>query len=186
MGDRVYVSGTLGDGAIALLVLGLDSHLGGEFALSVSEPSEVCRQFFEDAYFKPRPQLALSSAAGKLFSSCIDISDGLQGDLQHILDASKVASNINLDAIPYSPSALSCVSHRNRMLAALFGGDDYELCFTVSEKDCDELESIAKDIGVRISCIGDIIAGEGIHYVGADGAEAELSAAAFQHFSGTP
>ena len=183
VGDRIYVSGTLGDAAIALLTLGLDSHLGGDFCLSVNEPSTECLQFFEDAYYKPQPQIEFASAAGKLFSSAIDISDGLQGDLQHILDESEVGGNIRLDALPYSKSSMCCVSPENRLLAALFGGDDYELCFTVAEKDCVELEAIAKQLGVRVTCIGDITAGEGIAYLGADGSQVEATAQAFQHFS---
>ncbi|MBL4574051.1 MAG: thiamine-phosphate kinase [Gammaproteobacteria bacterium] len=185
VGDKIYVSGTLGDGAIALLALGLDSHLGSGFCLSQRDPSAVCRKFFKDAYFKPQPQIALASVAGKLFSSAIDISDGLQGDLQHILDASEVAGSIRLDAIPYSKSAMCCVGSENRLLAALFGGDDYELCFTVAEKDCIELESIARELGVRVTCIGDINAGEGMAYLGANGSPIELTAQAFQHFSAT-
>ena len=183
VGDKIYVSGTLGDGGIALLALGLDSHLGSEFCLSVSEPNAACLQFFEDAYFKPQPQIELARAAGKLFSSAIDISDGLQGDLQHILDASEVAGSIRLGALPYSEPVMCCVSPENRLLAALFGGDDYELCFTVAEEDCAELESIAKELGVNVTCIGDIKAGEGIDYFGADGSQVEANPGAFQHFS---
>jgi len=182
-GDRIYVSGTLGDGAIALLALGLDSHLGSEFSLIVSELNATCLQFFEDAFYKPHPQIELALVAGKLFSSCIDISDGLQGDLQHILDESEVGGSIRLDAIPYSKSAICCVSPENRLLAALFGGDDYELCFTVAEKDCGELEFIAKELGVSITCIGGINSGEGIDYLGVDGSPIEVTAQAFQHFS---
>lgn len=182
-GDRVYVSGTLGDGAIALLALGIDSHLGSEFSFSVKELDSACRQFFIDAYYRPQPQLALSSAAGSLFTSCIDISDGLQGDLQHILDESEVGARIELDAIPFSKSAMRCVNADNRLLAALFGGDDYELCFTVAPEDCDELECIAKAVGVSISCVGSIMVGEGIDYRAADGSAVELAAQAFQHFS---
>ena len=182
VGDRVYVSGALGDGAIALLALGLDSHLGSDFSFEVSAPSTDCRQYFSDAYFKPQPQIVLGSAAGRLFSSCIDISDGLRGDLQHILDASGVACSINADAIPYSEPAACCVSPENRLRAALFGGDDYELCFTVAEKDCAELEGIAQEVGVRVTCIGEIDAGEGMRFLREDGSSIELSAEAFLHF----
>lgn len=183
VGDKIYVSGTLGDAAIALLTLGLDSHLGSKFSLSVSEPNASCLQFFADAYFKPQPQIEFALAAGKLFSSAIDISDGLQGDLQHILDASEVAGSIRLGALPYSKSAICCVSPENRLLAALFGGDDYELCFTVADKDCVEAEYIAKELGVSVTCIGDISGGEGIDYLGADGSPVEATPQAFQHFS---
>ena len=182
-GDRIYVSGTLGDGAIALLALGLDSHLGSEFSLTVNEPNAACLQFFKDAYFKPQPQIEFASNAAKLFSSCIDISDGLQGDLQHILDESDVAGNVRLGDIPYSKSAMCCVNPENRLLAALFGGDDYELCFTVAEKDCVELESIADQLGIRVTCVGGITAGEGIEYLDADGSPVGLNPQAFQHFS---
>tara|TARA_B110000858_G_scaffold198192_1_gene263129 strand:+ start:4634 stop:5698 length:1065 start_codon:yes stop_codon:yes gene_type:complete len=185
VGDKIYVSGTLGDAAIALLALGLDSHLGSEFSFSLSEPSPACLQFFKDAYFRPQPQIELALAAGKLFTSAIDISDGLQGDLQHILDESEVSGSINLDAIPYSKSAISCLNSENRLLAALFGGDDYELCFTVAEKNCVELESIAKELGVCVTCIGDIKAGEGIDYFSANGSAIEATVQAFQHFSAT-
>ena len=182
-GDKIYVSGTLGDGAIALLALGLDSHLGSEFVLIGGELNPTCLQFFEDAYYKPRPQIELALVAGKLFSSCIDISDGLQGDLQHILDESEVAGSISVSAIPYSKPAICCVSPENRLRAALFGGDDYELCFTVAEKDCEELEFIAKELGVNISCIGGINSGEGIDYLGVDGSPLDIIGQAFQHFS---
>jgi len=183
VGDKVYVSGTLGDAAIALLVLGLDSHLGNKFILSVSEPSAACRQFFTDAYFRPQPQLELAAAAANYFTSCIDISDGLQGDLHHILDASNVGANIRLDVLPFSDSARCCVSPENRVLAALFGGDDYELCFTVAASDSVELESVAASIGIQLTQIGEIVAGEGIQYLGIDGSPAELTAQAYQHFS---
>ncbi|GJM13737.1 MAG: thiamine-monophosphate kinase [Pseudohongiella sp.] len=183
LGDRVYVSGTLGDGAIALLALGLESHLGSTFVLAEGEMSATCLQFFEDAYYKPRPRIELAARAGHLFSSCIDISDGLLGDLQHILDASELGSTIVLDAIPYSEAAMRCVDEENRLLAALSGGDDYELCFTVAEKDCNELEAIATKIGVDLSCVGEITAGEGISFVAADGSAVEIGTQAFQHFN---
>lgn len=181
-GDRIYVSGTLGDAAIALLTLGLDSHLGSDFSLSGSEISETCRKFFEDAYFKPQPQIELATSAGHLFSSCIDISDGLQGDLQHILDRSELAATIRLDAIPYSESALACTSPQNRLRAALFGGDDYELCFTVPDSDCAELENLARELDVPLSCIGELVAGSGIRYRDAEGSEVPVPANAYQHF----
>ena len=182
LGDKVYVSGTLGDAAIALPTLGLDSHLGSEFTLRVIEPSESYRIFFRDAYYKPQPQIELAANAGHLFSSCIDISDGLQGDLQHILDRSGLGASITLDAIPYSDPALACMTSVNRLRAALFGGDDYELCFTAASSDCAELEREARKLGVRISCIGELVAGDGIRYRGADGSEVEIPADAYQHF----
>ena len=183
IGDRIYVSGTLGDAAAALLTLGLGSHLGSEFRLSVSEPGEACRTFFENAYFKPTPRIELAAGAGHLFSSCIDISDGLQGDLQHILDRSELGASLRLDAIPFSESARVCLTNENRVRAALFGGDDYELCFTVPGDDCAELESLALELGVQISCIGELEAGSGIRYRDSEGSEVPIPAQAYQHFN---
>ena len=71
----------------------------------------------------------------------------------------------------------------NRIVAALFGGDDYQLCFTVPEGDCAELERLARDIGVKVSCIGEIVSGEGVAYLDTDGAPVDFSARAYQHFA---
>lgn len=182
-GDKIYVSGNLGDGAVALLALGLDSHLGDSFSFGVQSLSDQDRQYFSDAFFKPQPQLELADAAGKLFSSCIDISDGLQGDLGHILAASSMAATINIDALPYSMPSQRCMDTENRIVAALFGGDDYQLCFTVPGRDCAELERLARDIGVRVSSIGEIVSGEGVVYLDSDGAPVDFSARAYQHFA---
>ena len=182
VGDRVYVSGTLGDAAIALLTLGLPSHLGEDFCLSVERPSQTCLDFFSDAYFKPQPQIELALGAGHLFSSCIDLSDGLQGDLQHILDSSELGAALNLDALPYSDSARCCTNDRNRQRAALFGGDDYGLCFTLAAADSAELERIAHELDVRISCLGELVSGSGIRYHDSAGETVEIAAGAYQHF----
>lgn len=182
-GDKIYVSGTLGDGAIALRAMGLESHLGEQFDLCVETPSSVCQHFFEDAYFKPNPRIELSLAAAGLLSSCIDISDGLCGDLSHILDASEVAAELTLAQIPYSASARCCVNDENRLLAALYGGDDYELCFTVPAKSGKALELIANELGAAITCIGEIVDGRGISCIGSDGAPRKLPSFSYQHFN---
>ncbi len=182
-GDRIYVSGTLGDGAIALLTLGLDSHLGEDFTLCVEKPADACLIFFEEAYYKPNPRIELALAATSLLNSCIDVSDGLYGDLQHILDASGVAASLKLAQIPYSKPALCCVNKQNRLLAALYGGDDYELCFTVAVDACAELERLAAQLDVRVTCIGEIVAGHGIECFDAEGALRNPGSFSFQHFN---
>ncbi len=182
-GDKIYVSGTLGDGAIALLTLGLDSHLGEDFELCVEKPTDACLNFFEEAYYKPNPRIELALAATRLISSCIDISDGLGGDLQHILDASGVAARLKLGQIPYSKPAMCCVNKQNRLLAALYGGDDYELCFTVPVDACADLERVAGQLDVRVTCIGEIVAGHGIECFDAGGSLRNLDSFSFQHFN---
>jgi thiamine-monophosphate kinase len=183
-GDRLYLTGTLGDGAIALLTQGIDSHLGSEFRLKVTQPDAVDTLFFESAYFRPEPRVKLSLAARNIITSCIDISDGLYGDLQHILEASGVGAQVQLDAIPYSNSALRCVDDNSRLRAALYGGDDYELCLTVAAENSAELEGLARELEVQLSYIGDIVSALGAHYLGSDGRAVELGEQAYQHFRG--
>lgn len=189
VGDKIYTSGTLGDGGIALLTLGLGSHLGDAFKLNETEPSATCQQFFEEAYYKPKPRVDLGLAAGKLMSSCIDISDGLYGDLHHILNASDVAAQLNLAKLPFSAFAKSCVNNENRILAALYGGDDYELCFTVPADKCAELEQVAGQLDIAVTCIGEIVAksgtNDGISYIGDNDLSAKLNPLSFQHFHST-
>lgn len=182
-GDKVYVSGTLGDAALALAMFGLATHLGDEFVLSDDNPSASCTQFFTEAYYKPQPQIELARVAGDCFTSAIDISDGLHGDLQHILDASDCGATIRLDALPYSASARCCVDDQNRLRAALFGGDDYGLCFTVAADRCAELERLGSELAAPLSCIGDIVEGARINYLDERGDPVRLDAEAFQHFN---
>jgi thiamine-monophosphate kinase len=189
VGDKIYASGTLGDGGIALLTLGLGSHLGDAFELNETEPSAACQQFFEEAYYKPKPRVELGIAAGKLMTSCIDISDGLYGDLNHILNASGVAAQLNLAKLPFSASARSCVDDDNRIQAALYGGDDYELCFTVPADKCAELEQVAGQLDISVTCIGEIVAksgmSNGISYIGDNALIEKVEPLSFQHFNST-
>ncbi|MCG8413111.1 MAG: thiamine-phosphate kinase, partial [Pseudomonadales bacterium] len=143
-GDRIYVSGNLGDAALALLALGHPSHLGEDVRLQQDKLTPEYLTHFETAYYQPAPRIALGQACASLVSSGLDISDGLAGDLGHILQASSVGATLNVDALPYSDPANSCASKQVRQIAALFGGDDYELCITVPSQNADAIESIAK------------------------------------------
>lgn len=182
VGDRIYVSGNLGDGAIALVSLGLDSHLGAKFVLDEANYSEACRQYFMKAYYEPEPRIELARACASTITSCIDISDGLYGDLNHILTASGAGARLNPGSFPYSDAARCCMSADNRVQAALYGGDDYELCFTASPQHCSALEAAAMKLGAKITCIGEIVQGSGIVCVDAAGTELAISAAAYDHF----
>lgn len=183
VGDRIYLSGTLGDGAIALLSLGLQSHLGTSFVLNKENCSASCLQYFEDAYYKPQPRIHLARKVAPVVSSGIDISDGLLGDLGHIIKASGVGANLSVDKFPYSDSALCCMSSQNRLLAALHGGDDYELCFTVPAAKSAEFEELASQSQTRVSYIGEIVAGNTISCLDQAGTVLEVDASSYQHFT---
>lgn len=182
VGDRIYVSGFLGDGAIALASLGLDSHLGRNFALNKSQPSASCFEYFKQAYYQPKPRLELAQACASIMSSGIDISDGLYGDLKHIVTASGKGAQLRVNLFPYSDAAIACMSADNRMQAALYGGDDYELCFTVPPKSCQALEQAALALNTKVTCIGEVIRGSEIICIDASGSELAVSTKSYDHF----
>lgn len=177
-GDRIYVSGCLGDGAIALLHLGLQSHLGDSFELRATD----CRPYFEQAYYQPQPRIELARNCAGYVSSGIDISDGLYGDLGHIIEASAVGAKLNSSQFPYSDAAHSCVTEQNRLRAALYGGDDYELCLTVPPQHAATVEQQGKDLGIAMSCIGEIVDGDDIQIYQESGALLEIETSAYDHF----
>lgn len=179
VGDTIYVTGKLGDAAIALPAMGIDSHLGSDFKLE-SAPADQCIANFESAYYEPESRVEFASQIASLVSAGIDISDGLYGDLGHILEASAVAAKIDTSKLPYSDSALCCMSDSNRLRAALLGGDDYELCLTVPQENSAKLESIAAENSVQLTPIGEILAGSGLDLSGVEVAMPTLGS--FDHF----
>ena len=128
-GDRVCVTGTLGDAALALAALGGAIHPRDE------DLAELRRRLD-----RPQPRLAAGRALRGAATAAIDLSDGLSGDLGHILAASGVGATLTLAALPVSAAARAAASPERIRAAALSGGDDYELCFTVP---ADRLEGLA-------------------------------------------
>jgi len=119
-GDEIWVSGKLGDAALAL------AHLQGHVALSADEFAACA-----PALHQPQPRVALGLALCGIANSAIDISDGLLADLAHILDASQVGAELDLSAIPVSAIMQVHLDRPTGFQCVLSGGDDYELCFTV-------------------------------------------------------
>lgn len=183
-GDKIFVSGYLGDGAIAIKSLGLNSHLGDGFNLEQAKLTESCREYFENAYYKPEPRIALARRCASLVSSGIDVSDGLFGDLGHIVAASGVGALLQTQQFPYSACANSCMSEQNRLQAALFGGDDYELCFSVPPQQCAAFVREAARTDTMVTCIGEIIEGSSIKCLDASGLPMSFDVDSYAHFYG--
>jgi len=181
-GESIYVTGTLGDGAIALASMGIDSHLGEGFRIEEGQASEQCRQYFEDAYFFPEPRIDFSRSCANFITSAIDISDGLVGDLAHICESSGVGALIETDKLPVSGSARCCVSNENLLRAALYGGDDYELCVTVAKENEEAFVSQAEKQGTGITRIGHIFEGDSVRLENSAGNSIALDQSAYQHF----
>jgi len=171
VGDEIWVSGCLGDAALAL------AHLQGRIALSAAELAACL-----PALHRPQPRVALGLALRGIASSAIDISDGLLADLGHILDASQVGAQLDFAALPVSPALNNYVSQPLARQCILSGGDDYELCFTVSAARHAELSDIAARLNLPLTCIGKIVAGRGCIVHDASGNPLNVEACGYDHF----
>ena len=171
VGDEIWVSGCLGDAALAL------AHLQGRIALSAAELSACL-----PALHQPQPRVALGLALRGIASSAIDISDGLLADLGHILDASQVGAQLDFAALPVSPALNNHVSQPLARQCALSGGDDYELCFTASSARHAELSDIAARLNLPLTRIGKIVAGRGCIVHDASGNPLNVEACGYDHF----
>ncbi len=165
LGDRIYVSGTLGDARAALAVL------------DVNEPDADQQQWLR-RYHQPEPRLALGQALRGIASAAIDISDGLAADLGHILRCSGVGATVRLASLPLS-AALA--GHPSALDYALSGGDDYELCFTAPPQHAAAIAALAETLQLPLSYIGDIAAEPGLRCIDAQGGD-YCPAAGYQHF----
>ena len=183
-GDLIYVTGYVGDGAVALASLGIKSHLGENFQINKEKHSASCQDYFEKAYYEPQPRIEFAMNCEKYITSAIDISDGLIGDLGHICNASSVGATLFVDGLPFSSSASCCMSEDKLLLAALYGGDDYELCVTIAKADQAAFIQAAKQSNTAVSCIGEIVAGNRISCENNSGEELQLDNEAYMHFTG--
>ena len=169
VGDEVWVSGNLGDAALAL------AHLQGRVHLSGSEFDAVAK-----ALHQPQPRVALGLALRGIANSAIDVSDGLLADLGHILAASGVGAEIELAAMPVSAVMRSQPTLAQRCVLA--GGDDYELCFTAAAHHHDELLLIAHELNLPLTCIGKAVAGKDCIVHDASGSSIQLESGGYDHF----
>jgi thiamine-monophosphate kinase len=168
-GDLIFVTGTPGDAAAGLQILkrsSVESDAGNALI------GRFCR---------PDPRVAFGGMIASMASAAIDISDGLYGDLQKVLQASGVAGTLELDRLPVS-SAMQNLFERDAAIDfALGGGDDYELCFTAKPAVEQQVMETAAAIGLRVSRVGQVSSGAGL--VCSDGGQViEYQHAGYRHF----
>ncbi len=156
-GDRLCVSGTLGDAAAALLLL--EGQWDGEAQYA---------DYLEQRFYRPRPRLALGQALRGLATAAIDLSDGLLADAGHIAAASGVKLRIDPALLPLSPALKAYHDSEQSLRWALTGGDDYELCFTLPADGA---------LPDHCTVIGAVEAGEGVDCGGF-----ALEMPGYQHF----
>jgi thiamine-monophosphate kinase len=170
-GDDIWISGSLGDARLALACC------WNEHAL---DPAAL--QLAAQRLHMPAPRVALGLALAPLAHAAIDISDGLVGDLGHILAASGVGATLDVDALPAGPVlARQPQDLRRRFTAA--GGDDYELCFTAPAARREAVIAAAASAGTAVTRVGSIDAAEGMRLVDAQGMPLELTLTGFDHFA---
>ncbi len=173
-GDDVWVSGELGGAMLALAALQSRTRLS-------AEELEASRRRLE----WPEPRVALGERLRGLATAALDVSDGLTGDLAHVLRASRVGARLELDRIPCPPALAAKLAGDERALALsclLAGGDDYELCFTAPAAMRDRVESAGIDAAVRVSRIGAVVEGSALEIVDEAGAALAELPRAFDHF----
>lgn len=152
-GDDLWVSGTIGDGALGLLAA-----QGGLPALTARQRAHV-----EDRYRLPRPRCTLGMLLPGIATAMADVSDGLLADAGHIADASRLAVSIERDDVPLSPGARAAVAADPRLWANVVGGgDDYELVMAVPVRRRAALRAAAQAAGLPITRIGCFARGSGV------------------------
>lgn len=172
VGDDVYVSGRTGEARLAL------EHLrGSDWAMAADGAEPRAR------LERPTPRNALGAllaAAGA--RSAIDVSDGLVGDLGHILRASGVGADIHVPSLPVAP-ALQALPEAQRLECLLAGGDDYELLFTAPTASRAGIETASVASQTPVARIGRIVAGNGVRLLDAQGQAMAFDARSFDHFA---
>ena len=177
-GDRVLVTGTIGDAAV-----GLDILTGGPAASALASDA-AARDMLIGRYRVPQPRNALAEAIRAYASGAMDVSDGLAGDLTKLCAASGVSAMIEVPRIPISAAAQSVLAQRAVDIEAMIsGGDDYEILCTVPDTGCAALIAAAAQAGISLTTIGTVIAGsDAPRFLDHEGRELPLARRSYSHF----
>jgi thiamine-monophosphate kinase len=170
-GDTLWVSGTLGDARLALEVFRGTVALPGEAFEAVRRAMEL-----------PQPRVALGLALRGLATSAIDLSDGLVGDLGHVLARSGVGAVVEVDALPRS-AVLAALPPALQQRCLLAGGDDYELLFSAPAAQDEAVRAAGRQAGVAVTPVGRIEARPGLRLVDGAGRAVAFAERAFDHFA---
>lgn len=165
VGDGVWVTGTLGDAAAALYLF---------------RQQQTVPPLLLDKLQRPQPRVDLGQSLRGIASSMIDISDGLLADVKHISKASGCGVRIESGLLPLSETVLQDPAFDLHW--PLAGGDDYELCFTAPAKRDKKIAALAKKFNIRITRIGEAIAGEGVDCLDINGEALRLNHTGWKHF----
>ena len=167
--DIIYVSGTLGDGAAALY--------------QIQHQNLVQNNRLTERFYQPQPQIELGLGLVNYASACIDISDGLVADLNHICKASVVSASIKSELLPIHSDIKKTYLEQSRQWA-LTGGDDYQLCFTVPSINQENFEHWIRSNNFEVTVIGKMAAlDHNQNYLKIDNKTSSITAGGYTHFT---
>lgn len=173
VGDDIYVTGTIGDGALGLKAA------QGELDASAGECAALVRR-----YRVPSPRVVFGQRLVGLARAALDVSDGLMADLAHLCEQSGVGIRVDAASVPLSDAAAACLSRSPALIETILtGGDDYEIVFATPPKARAEVDSLAQASNLRVTRIGKLVeASLGISAVDVNGKALALVQKGFQHF----
>ena len=173
-GDRIVVSGTIGDAALGLAIL----------SGKVTVDDAAIRESLIDRYRVPQPRIPLAEAVRHYARAAMDVSDGLAGDLAKLCIASGVSAIIDAAAVPLSDAARGLIEQgQTNFVSAVSGGDDYEVLCTIAKDRWDDFARAARNVGVVVTPIGEIIAGNAApKWLDTKGEDVALPRLSYSHF----
>lgn len=172
-GDRIFVSGSIGDAA-----LGLRLRKGADWKLTDAQRAHLLSR-----YLLPRPRNALAEAVRTHASASMDVSDGLAGDLTKLCRVSQVGATVEIAGVPFSDAARAVIAADPPLReTALAGGDDYEILCTVPAAKAESFCAAAAAVEVDVSDIGEIAQGTGARFLDANGQALTFGKLSFSHF----
>ncbi|HWK33588.1 MAG TPA: thiamine-phosphate kinase [Hyphomicrobium sp.] len=176
-GDRVYVTGTIGDAALGLALR--DPHVSARWRCATEAATYLAGKFS-----RPQPPLAIVAALRTCASAGMDVSDGLMKDFGRLCRASGVGGRIEAARVPLSDAARAAMEAGVALTELMAGGEDYEVLACVPGPRASAFEAMASESGTRVTCIGSIEAQEyGIAAFDRSGARLHFSHAGWDHFA---
>ena len=168
-GDGVWITGTIGDGALGLLAA----------TGRLDDPDG----FLAGRYRLPQPRVALGQRLAGIATAAMDISDGLVQDLGHLARAGGLGAVMAADDVPLSDAARAAVAGDPALMGRIFsGGDDYELLFAADPADAGQIRDAGVAAGVTVTRIGCFMPGEGVRLLDAAGGAVALPQGGWSHF----
>lgn len=172
VGDRIVVTGTIGDAALGLLL-----RQDKSFPLTPAQ-----QEFLKERYRLPQPRNALAQAVLDHASAAMDVSDGLAGDLAKLCHASGIATEIDVTRIPLSDAARAALAAKPALIeTVLTGGDDYEIVLTLPPEKLAAFQAASAKAGVTATEIGSMTAGQGARFL-RGGTPISFARPSYSHF----